>query len=83
MTDYDTLYSTIATIIGVWISIIISLSIVLFTIINAQNTHFFRSLRNEKIKYYRAIDYIINDVNDFHWSSVKEFSCLEAIDFAP
>jgi len=60
------------------------LSIVLFTIINAQNTHFFRSLRNEKIKYYRAIDYIINDVNDFNFSRVHssqnaKILCTEAL----
>ena len=68
--DNSTLYSTIATIAGVWISLIISLSIVFFTIISNQNTHFFTSLRNEKIKFYQAIDYIINDIDDFYFGHV-------------
>jgi hypothetical protein len=70
MTSNDTLYSTIATLIGVWISIIISLSIALFTFINTQNTHFFTSLRDEKKSFVKAIDYIINDVDDFCFSRV-------------
>jgi hypothetical protein len=63
MADNGTLYSTIATITGVWITFIISLSTVLFTIISTQNTYFFTQLKNEKRKFYRAIDYIVNNVD--------------------
>lgn len=55
------LYSTIATIIGVWMSIVISSSLVLLTYIINQNTHFFTSVRNEKIKLYPSFKYLIND----------------------
>lgn len=55
------LYSTIATIIGVWLSVVISSSLVLYTYIINQNTHFFTSVRAEKRKIYPSIRYLIND----------------------
>lgn len=51
----DTLYSTIASINGVWLSLIFSLGLVLLTYIIKQNTRFFESQRDEKKKLYSNI----------------------------
>lgn len=48
--DNGTLYSTIATINGVWISLLFSLGLVLFTHVVNQNITFFTSMRKEKKK---------------------------------
>lgn len=70
MTDTTVLYSTIATIVGVWITIVISLSLVLFTHIINQNIQYFTLLRNEKRKLYPSIHYLINDAEDITFTRV-------------
>ena len=51
----DTLYSTVASINGVWLSLIFSLGLILLTYIIKQNTRFFESQRDEKEKLYSNV----------------------------
>lgn len=54
MSDTD-LYSTIASIVGVWLSVVGALSLALFTHIITQNIHYFTLLRDEKGKLFSSV----------------------------
>lgn len=76
--DSSTLYSTIATINGVWISLLFSLGLVLFTHIINQNVTFFTSIRNEKKKllnnhiHLKSMGDLSKDIGKYNETSDQE-----------
>lgn len=55
-------YVTIATIVGVWVSVITSIILVLFTYITNQNTNYFTSLGKESNKIYLSAESVEKDL---------------------
>ncbi len=61
MDSTSDLYSTIASITGVWLSIMIPFGLTFYTYIQSHNINYFTSLRREKMNVYSSIFSLIND----------------------
>jgi hypothetical protein len=63
MTDTSDFYSTIASITGVWISILIPFGITFYMNIWDKNMDYFKSVKSEKINFYTSISSLVNELN--------------------
>ncbi|KKG13062.1 hypothetical protein [Methanosarcina sp. 2.H.A.1B.4] len=63
MTDSSDFYSTIASITGVWISILIPFGITFYIYIWDKNMDYFKSVRSEKINFYLSVTSLVDELN--------------------